>query len=123
MKNSTFLKVLLGALLLGASYGVVFFGGVALGRTQAEPSASTAPGGISALPTPAMPSSITFTPEDVARMRENLAEAFGGELPEQMQQMLDQVSDGGTIDFEALRERRQQMDGAGGIGPGIFGGR
>ncbi|MBM3957817.1 MAG: hypothetical protein FJ313_07185 [Gemmatimonadetes bacterium] len=121
MKNSTFLKLLVGALLLGASYGAVFFGGVAFGRTQGEPSASP-PAGVSALPTPVGPQSITFTPQDVAEMRAELEARFGGELPEGMQAMLDRFSGGGTIDFEALRQYRQES-GAGGMGPGMFGGR
>ena len=120
MSNSTFLKILLAVLVLGISYGAVFYGGMAFGKAQAEPEPASA-GDVSAFPAPAaMPQTITFTAEDVTEMRKNLSEAFDGELPEGMQNMLDQVSDGGTIDFGALREYRQLMGGGG--GPGMFGG-
>ena len=106
MRNSTFLRILLGAILLGISYGAVFYGGVALGRTQAEPEpASTA--GVSAFPTPAaMPETITFTQEDVAEMRAQMEARFGGELPPGMKDMLDQFAEGGTIDLEAMGRGR-----------------
>ena len=122
MRNSTFLKVLLGVLALGLSYGAVFYGGVALGKTQAEPGQSSA-APVAAVPTPGagMPETITFTAQDVAEMRANIEERFGGELPPGMQDMLDQVSDGGTIDFGALR--RQRDGSGGGIAPGMFGGQ
>ena len=120
MKNSTFLKLLLGVLVLGISYGAVFYGGMALGRTQVErePASET---DASALPTfENMPQTITFTAEDVAEMRANMEAMFGGEVPEGLRSMLDQAADGGTIDLEALREYRQGAGG--GIGPGMFGG-
>ena len=120
MKNSTFIKLLLGVLVLGITYGAVFYGGVAFGRTQAEPE-TTSRADASALPTPAMmPQTITFTAEDVAGMRANLEARFGGELPEGIESMLNQVSDGGTIDLEAFRQHRQETGG--GMGPGMFGG-
>ncbi|NQU96330.1 MAG: hypothetical protein HQ548_01630 [Chloroflexi bacterium] len=122
MRNSTFLKVLLGVLALGISYGAVFYGGVALGKTQAEPGQSSA-APVAAVPTPGagMPETITFTAEDVAEMRANMEVRFGGEVPEGMQDMLDQAADGGTIDLEALREYRQGAGG--GMSPGMFGGK
>jgi len=121
MRNSTFLKILLGALVLGISYGAVFYGGVALGRTQAEPEPASE-AAAAALPTfENMPETVTFTSEDVAEMRANLEARFGGELPEGMQSMLDQVSDGGTIDMRAFRGHRE--DFGGGMGPGMFGGQ
>ena len=116
MSNTVFLKVLLGAILLGILYGAVFYAGLAFGRTQAEPASAD---DVSAFPTPAaIPQTITFTAEDVAEMRKNLSEAFGGELPQGVQDMLDQVSDGGTIDLQALRQYRQQMGG--GLDSGMF---
>ena len=122
MRNSTFLKVLLGVLALGISFGAVFYGGVALGRTQAEPGQSSEVQ-VAAGPTPeaGIREMITFTEEDVAAMRANMEARFGGELPPGMQDMLDQVSDGGTIDFGALREHREGLGG--GMGPGMFGGQ
>ena len=122
MSNSTFLKVLLGVLALGLSYGAVFYGGVAFGKTQAEPGQSSA-APVAAAPTPraGIPETVTFTAQDVADMRAQMEARFGGELPPGMQDMLDQVPDGGTIDFGALRGRR---DGAGGgIAPDMFGGQ
>ena len=118
MRNSTFLKVLGGALLLGISYGAVFFGGVALGRTQAEP-AEAVETGVSALPTqPGLPDQITFGPEQVAEMRSEMEARFGGELPEGMQDVLDQYAEGGTLDLEAMREGRPGLfRGSGGVHP------
>ena len=116
MSNSTFLRVLLGAILLGVSFGAVFYGGVALGRTQVEP----APAAASASEDAAqefVPQTVTFTPEDVAEMRKEMEARFGGELPEGMQAMLDQFAEGGTINLEGMRRR---FDG--GTGEGIFGG-
>jgi len=119
MSNSTFLKVLLGVLLLGISYGAVFYGGMAFGKTQAEPAQQPATD-VSALPTPAaMPRTITFTAADVAEMRANMEAMFGGELPEGVQDMLNAVGDGGTIDMEAFGGHREGFGG--GMGPGMFG--
>ena len=120
MSNSTFLKVLLGTILLGISFGAVFYGGVALGRTRAEPDPVAASASESAAQE-FVPQTITFTPEDVAEMRAQIEARFGGELPEGMQDILDQFSEGGTIDLEAMRRRRQEMGI--GEGPGLFGGR
>ncbi len=118
MSNSTFLKVLLGVLVLGISYGAVFYGGMAFGKTQAEPEESSEVQ-VSAIPTPGagMPEAITFTAEDVAEMRANLEARFGGELPQGIQDMLNAAGDGGTIDLQAFRQRRE------GAGGGMFGGR
>ena len=121
MQNSTFIKLLLGVLALGISYGAVFYGGMALGRTQAEPEPASA-ADVSTLPTfENMPQTITFTADDVAEMRANMEARFGGELPEGMQSMLDQVSDGGTIDIGAFGGHREGFGG--GMGPGMFGGQ
>jgi len=118
MRSSTFVKLLLAVLVLGISYGAVFYGGMAFGKTQAEP-AQPSETEVSALPTPAaIPGTITFTAEDVAEMRSNLEARFGGELPQGVQDMLDAASDGGTVDLQALR---QQRGGPG--GGGMFGGR
>ena len=121
MSNSTFLKILLGVLMLGISYGAVFYGGMAFGKTQLEPAPASA-AGASALPAfENMPQTITFTAEDVAEMRANMEAMFGGEVPEGMRSMLDQAADGGTIDMGAFRQYRQEIGG--GMGPGMFGGR
>ncbi len=122
MSNSTFLKVLLAVLVLGISYGAAFYGGMAFGKTQAEPGQSSE-AQASAIPTPGtgLPETITFTAENVAEMRAQIEARFGGDLPPGIRDMLDQVSDGGTVDLQALRQYRQQMGG--GLGPGMFGGQ
>ncbi|GEM_PF-2687909 len=104
MRNSTFVKVAAGIVALGLSYGGVFGAGTLLGRSQAPEGASAQ--SVVALPTAtaqaAQPSTLTFTPDDVARFREQLSQQFGGQVPPQLEGVLGQFSDGGTIDLTQL---------------------
>ncbi len=122
MQNSTFIKLLLGVLLLGISYGAVFYGGMAFGKTQAEPAA------VSESEDPDsefMAQTVTFTEEDVAEMRAQMEARFGGELPEGMEAMLDRLAEGGPVNLEGMGHRPDDGTGGGmfgGGGGGIFGG-
>ena len=107
MTNSAFLKVLLGAILLGVLYGAVFYAGLALGRTQADPEqGSEAQVPANSTPGTGIPETITFTEENLAEMRAEMEARFGGELPPGMQDILNQFAEGGTIDQEAMRQDR-----------------
>ncbi len=124
MSNSTFLKVLLAVLVLGISLGAVFYGGMAFGKTQAEPGPVAADASEDAAQD-FMPQTVTFTEEDVAEMRAQMEARFGGELPEGLQAMLDQFAEGGTINLDGMGHRPDGDTGGGifgGGGEGMFGG-
>ena len=119
MRNSTFVRVLFGALVLGVAYGAVFAVGMEVGRSQGGTVAAdtTEEAGASLLPgLDEIPASIDFTAEDVEALRTNLEARFGGEIPEGIQTMLDAGYRGPwwTIDLcfwpEAWEELEPSLD-------------
>lgn len=142
MTGSSFFKVVIGVLALGLTYGAAFGGGALYGRSSAPKSAVASD--IVALPTATLPATgqgqppvLNFTVDDVARLREQLAQRFGGQIPPALQGALDGFRDGGQLELPMgglgapppggqgqffLGGPGAQPRGAGGIGAGAAGG-
>ena len=103
MNTKGFTLLLVGVLVLGASLGGVFAGGVALGKSQGKEAAASAPPAQSS----SGPSGQTADQFDL----------------EQLSQLREQLQSG-ELDPEALEQLRQQFQGGGGsLGGRSFGGR
>ncbi len=123
MNGRTFIRVLAAVMALSLSYGAAFGGGALYGRSTA-PEGSGSEQGVVALPTtttpqPAQAPVLSFTPDDVARFREQLSQQFDGQVPPGVASALDQFRDGGTVDLGQLGDQLNLPQGGQGSVPAM----